>query len=324
VRTADIVRLRDISRQTAAQHLRELVGAGRLTKVGSTHNARYLAARKKGYGGQGRWRFSALHRTAALDEDEVFSEAALRLNLKRRLSPAAYRIVNYAFTEMTNNAIEHSRAPSVRVAVECSGGDLRFEVVDHGIGAFESVRKKFRLNDHLEAVELLMKGKQTTDPRHHSGQGIFFTSRIADRFALESARLKLIVDHRAKDTFLEDVRVFRGTRVLFTLKQRSRKDLRTLFDEYSNEDYEFDKTEIVVHLSKKEGDYVSRSEAKRLLFGLERFRRIVFDFRRVTGIGQGFADEIFRVFQGQHPGLRIEVVHMSDAVEFMIRRAQRG
>ncbi|MFZ5475538.1 MAG: STAS-like domain-containing protein [Myxococcota bacterium] len=37
------------------------------------------------------------------------------------------------------------------------------------------------------------------------------------------------------------------------------------------------------------GEFVSRSEARRLLHGLERFREVVLDFAGVPGVGQGFA-----------------------------------
>jgi len=66
---------------------------------------------------------------------------------------------------------------------------------------------------------------------------------------------------------------------------------------------------------------VSRSEAKRLLHGLDRFREVVLDFRGVEGVGQGFADEVFRVWAHAHPQTTLIPVHMNRAVEFMVRRA---
>ena len=96
-----------------------------------------------------------------------------------------------------------------------------------------------------------------------------------------------------------------------------------MFNEFSNDDYEFDKTKITVCLSSKESEHVSRSEAKRLLFGLEQFKRIVLDFKKVKGIGQGFADEIFRVYKTSHPYVTIEGINMQPAVEFMVKRANK-
>lgn len=320
IRTSDLVRQTGVSRQTAAQHLRNLVAAGKLVKLGSTKSAVYVPSGSKGAVSPAP-RFTSLYTRRGLEEDRVYREADLRLGLRRFLSPAAHRIAGYAFSEMLNNAIDHSRSARVSVAVECRRGDFRFEIRDWGVGVFESVRRKFGLKDHFEAVEHLAKGKQSADPERHTGQGIFFTSKISDRFTLENHRLCYTVDNRLDDVFLKDVRPLKGTRVEFVLKQRSRKELKKLFDEYSSDDYSFDRTKIVVRLSQARGEHISRSQARRLLFGLEKFRRILFDFKKVAEIGQGFADEIFRVFDRAHPGIRLEVIHASPSVEFMIRRA---
>ena len=325
VTSSEIAKRTGISRQTVAQHLRELIEAKKLIRTGSTRNARYisynakLAAQRKE-----QIMFRSLYRTKGLEEDSVFQELALKLQLRKKLSPAAYKIANYAFTEMLNNAVEHSKCPDVFVRTICEAGDFKFLVEDKGIGVFESIRKKFGLKRYEEAVEHLLKGKQSTDPKHHSGQGIFFTSKIADRFVLISAKLRLVIDNKKKDEFLFDISEnVKGTKVEFMLKQKSKKDLKALFDEYSNADYEFDKTKLTVRLSQYKSEYISRSEAKRLLFGLDEFKRIVFDFSHVPGIGQGFADEIFRVYQLKRPGIEMTAINMNPSVEFMVRRVER-
>ena len=207
----------------------------------------------------------------------------------------------------------------------CKNGELKFEVTDHGIGVFENIKNKFKLKNHLESVEHLLKGKQTTDSKQHSGQGIFFTSKVADSFILKSARTYLVFDNNLNDISIKDIKNFKGTKVIFSLKQRSRRDLGDLFKQFQDNDYEFDKTKLRVSISMagKESEYVSRSEAKRLLFGLEKFKRIVLDFKKVKGIGQGFADEIFRVFKSNNSDIIIEAVNMSPAVEFMVKRVNK-
>lgn len=67
---------------------------------------------------------------------------------------------------------------------------------------------------------------------------------------------------------------------------------------------------------------VSRSQAKRVLARLERFKEVLLDFKRVTSIGPAFADEIFRVFRSTHPAVHLVVVNASDEVQKMIRRAE--
>jgi STAS-like domain of unknown function (DUF4325) len=67
--------------------------------------------------------------------------------------------------------------------------------------------------------------------------------------------------------------------------------------------------------------FVSRSEARRLLDGLDRdFDTVEVDFTGVTDVGQGFVDELQRVWPAAHPGKTVTPTNMNEAVEFMIRR----
>jgi hypothetical protein len=84
----------------------------------------------------------------------------------------------------------------------------------------------------------------------------------------------------------------------------------------------FDKTEIQVRLYTMGTIYVSRSQARRVLTGLDKFKTITLDFTNVPAIGQAFADEIFRVFKRNHPTIMINPIYMNEAVSFMVARAQ--
>jgi hypothetical protein len=66
--------------------------------------------------------------------------------------------------------------------------------------------------------------------------------------------------------------------------------------------------------------FISRSEAKRLANGLERFDNVIVDFQGVNEVGQGFVDELFRVWQREHRDVKLTPVNMSLAVEQMVRR----
>lgn len=114
-----------------------------------------------------------------------------------------------------------------------------------------------------------------------------------------------------------------GTSVEMRININSDRILKNIFDEYADpeQDYVFNKTHIKVELCKLGGErYISRSQAKRLLIGLEKFQHIVLDFKRVAAVGQGFVDEVFRVFQNKHPDIEIEYVNANEDVEFMIKR----
>jgi anti-sigma regulatory factor (Ser/Thr protein kinase) len=322
VTSSDVVRALGISRQAAARHLSGLVAARKLCKAGSTRLARYIPYSSFRTNPRSAAKtFSSKYGLRGLEEDVVFREIELRMGLPRALSSQALRAITFAFTEMMNNAIDHSKGRFAHARCFFEGALFCFEIRDNGIGVFESIRRKFGFKDLFGAVEHLLKGKQTTAPEKHSGQGIFFTSKIADEFVLESAQQKLVVDNRVRDVFLKKIPFLKGTLVRFKMKARARKDLKALFDAYSNSDLEFDKTHITVHLSERKGEHVSRSQARRLLFGLDKFQRVVLDFKKVQGVGQGFADEVFRVFREQHPTILVEPLNMNESVRFMVGRA---
>jgi hypothetical protein len=99
----------------------------------------------------------------------------------------------------------------------------------------------------------------------------------------------------------------------------------TIFDAYTSpeNDYSFDKTAVPVKMAEQNpNDLVSRSQAKRLLLRIDRFRTVVLDFENVNQIGQAFADEIFRVFARSHPGISVQFINANDDVRRMIKRAQ--
>ena len=84
----------------------------------------------------------------------------------------------------------------------------------------------------------------------------------------------------------------------------------------------FDKTDITVMLSKfMEERYISRSQARRICLGLEKFKSVVLDFKNISTIGHGFVDEIFRVFQLKYPKIKITFTNTNDDVQFMINNS---
>src|SRR6185437_5783711 len=94
------------------------------------------------------------------------------------------------------------------------------------------------------------------------------------------------------------------------------------------DDLEFAKTRVVIKLFAIGTRFVSRSEARRVAGGLDRFRDVVFDYRGVEEVGQGFVDELCRVWGSAHPDITLTSTAANRAVAFMLRRggaaAQRG
>ncbi|HSS65725.1 MAG TPA: helix-turn-helix domain-containing protein, partial [Gammaproteobacteria bacterium] len=102
-----------LTRQAINLHLRQLIDSGEIIKTGSTRSARYFppsaAPEPEIFEGQ--------FNLEGLDEARVYDRVAVSLNLARRLRPNVRNIVHYAFTEMLNNAVEHSKAERCRVEV---------------------------------------------------------------------------------------------------------------------------------------------------------------------------------------------------------------
>ena len=99
---------------------------------------------------------------------------------------------------------------------------------------------------------------------------------------------------------------------------------KEVFDRYATDqdDYAFSKTHVVVALARQfQGEkLVSRSQAKRVMARLERFKEVVLDFQGIEDVGPAFADEIFRVFRAEHPNTHITPANFNEAVGRMIRR----
>ncbi len=316
LKSMDMARQFHISRVYAQRLLGNLVAEGLLTRVGTTRGSFYIAARKAGHLLP---TFHKIYPRKNLEETRVFEEVLRRL--RPSLKDSVLRIFRYAFTEMLNNAIEHSRSSDVEVLGELKKPFLIFSIIDTGVGIFHNVQKKFHLKSHLEALRHLLKGKQTTAAQGHSGQGIFFTSKVVETFTLRSAGLEFLADNVKNDQMVKSVKLKKGTTVECRIKLSSQKDIKALFDEFTDHELKFSKTQIVVRLYQGDTDYVSRSEARNLLLGLEKFDTIILDFDRIEFIGQGFADEIFRVYKKNNPQKDLVPIHMIEPVSFMVNRA---
>lgn len=304
-----------ISRQAAHRHVRKLVDAGVLEASGATRNRSYSLA------------VLDMKEIAAplygLEEGELWRHEALPFfaNVAGRAHP----ICHHGFTEMVNNAIDHSEGRNVLVRLSRTAATVRILVVDDGIGVFRKIKNALGLEDERHAILQLSKGKFTTDPQRHSGLGVFFTSRAFDEFALASGGLVFTYVTELGDWLgghSDDAQ--RGTFVEMVISLSTRRTMQDVYKEYSAPDNPgFSRTTVPVSLAEYgDASLVSRSQAKRVLVGLEKFKEVVFDFKGVATIGQAFADEIFRVYQNMHPDMHLRWINASAAVQQMIDLAK--
>lgn len=305
-----------ISRQAINAHLSRMVESGVIASQGATKSKTYSLVEQV--------RVTESYQREGLAEDRVWRE--LCAPVVKDLGENVREIWHYGMTEMINNAIDHSGSSIVHVGMSRNALYTRAWVSDEGEGIFLKVQKALGLYDPRESILELAKGKFTTDPENHTGEGIFFASKMFDAYDIQSGNLHFMHDDGQMDLLVERAKDAAGTLVLMKLANGSQRTLKDVFDKFAAPDeYSFDRTIVPVRLAQYEGEkLVSRSQAKRLTMRFERFKIVVLDFSGVETIGQAFADEVFRVFQTAHPTTKLVPNHMTQPVEDMVKRALAG
>lgn len=269
-----------------------------------------------------------------LDEDDIYYEDISPL--LQEVSDESKRIWRYAFMEMMNNAIEHSECENIYCRVVKDALYTEITITDDGIGIFKKVQNYLtkelgKKATYQDALAELYKGKLTTASQNHSGEGIFFSSKALDEFAIWSdnsiyvqgveQRTRFVQDHLiAYYTRLKHI----GTAVMMKLENRTKRILKEVFNMYSTIDEGFVKTRIPIKEVCREGEPIARSQARKILYRLEQFKSVEFDFEEVDFMGQGFADEVFRVFKTRYPEVEIIPLNACPDILRMIKHVQRA
>ncbi|OGA03233.1 MAG: ArsR family transcriptional regulator [Betaproteobacteria bacterium RIFCSPLOWO2_02_FULL_62_17] len=307
-----------ISRQAVNKHLQRLTQEMSLTETGKTRGRTYKLCPLQ------EWRQS-YEIVPGIAEDVIWTN-----DIREVLGQLPDNVLNiwqYGFTEMFNNAIDHSGGSAIFVHVRKTAVDTEMILHDNGVGIFKKIQTALGLLDERHAILELQKGKLTTDPKRHSGEGIFFTSRMFNSFDILAGGVYFRHEFgKAEDWIMEREKFSEGTTVWMKLHNHTARTSKRIFDQFtSGEDYGFNKTIVPVRLAKYGNDLlISRSQAKRLLERIELFKTVLFDFTGVDAIGQAFADEIFRVFAQQHLNMDLHAIHANSQVKRMIERAKSG
>ena len=307
-----------ITPQATNNHLKRLETNGWLASEGRGKGKQYFLGDKREYR-------SLFELTSDFTEDKVWRDHFSFIF--EGLNENVVDICHYGFTEMVNNAIDHSEGHTVDISVERNFDEIKICIIDDGEGIFRRIKRLCELPEERQALLELSKGKLTTDPDNHSGEGVFFTSRVFDVFEIDSTGLKFS-HHDALDfDFLVDSELLSetsGTLVYMQIERESKRTITEVFDQFTAgpDEFQFNKTVIPVKLASFENEkLVSRSQAKRLLSRVENFTTVIFDFEGVPSVGQAFADEIFRVYANKHPSIVLLPVEMNNTVEKMVKRA---
>ncbi|MEW6026321.1 MAG: DUF4325 domain-containing protein [Planctomycetota bacterium] len=300
-----------ITRQAINRYVTKLIEENILESTGDRNSIKYqLKLTRYSY---------ELPVSDKMEEDRIWREVIVPV--LPSLKDNVRQICHYGFTEMLNNAISHSGSQKVIVGFDYDILKIRFAVIDEGIGIFKKIQQDFNLEDPKHAILELAKGKLTSDPERHTGEGIFFTSRMFDKFSISAGGL-FFSSHQNVDWLLEVKTSTGGTAVFMQISRDSKLSPQDVFDKFTGkgDDAGFYKTIVPVELMQYEGEaLISRSQAKRLIARFEKFKEVVLDFKGIKTIGQAFADEVFRVFAKEHPETHLQWINAVGDVEKMIK-----
>lgn len=305
-----------LTRQAVQYHVNGLIERGIIAAKGNTRNRTYTLIPFN--------EFVFELPIKGLEEDRIF-ETHIRKPLAG-VRENHVEICYYGFTEMLNNVIDHSLGTVTKIRFIRTHGGVTMYIVDNGVGIFRKVSEALGLTDHRHALLELSKGKFTTDPKNHTGEGIFFSSRVFDRFAIFSEKLSFL-HARGDDWLFEDMTDFQdGTTVMMQINVDSTETLGDVFARFHGKSESgFSKTHVPIAVAQYgDENLVSRSQAKRVLTRFERFGEVWLDFSNVKSIGQAFADQIFRVFSNNNPQIELIATGCNKQVQSMIDRAKEN
>jgi hypothetical protein len=313
--SAKIAKRENVTIQSIYRYLKKLENDGKVVKVKHGNKNFFSLAEETTI---------KIFERDGLEEDNVWRNFAMPFF--NELPKIAKDNLMYAFTEILNNAIDHSEGSSITISLMKNGYIARAAITDDGVGIFTKVSDALHLEDKRFAILELAKGKFTTEPESHTGEGIFFSSKVVDSFAILSDGLVFLGNATENETYMDSSPFNgKGTTVFLDIKYSHSETCSAVFDKFTQvpETYGFSKTIVPVRLLEYKDEaplVVSRSQAKRLMVRFEKFENIILDFNGIDEIGQGFADELFRVFPKQHPNTKLAPINCSDAVLRMIKR----
>lgn len=297
-----------VSRSTVRKGLAQLVGQGWLVREGSRSRPLYRPGVLR--------EVTRTYPLAALEEHLPWAQDFASRFV---LAPNVAAIARHAFGELINNAVDHSTGSQVTLSMRQNHSHLHLLVCDNGCGVFDRIRSAYDIADPQQAMLELAKGKLTTQPQRHSGRGLYFTSRLFDVFDLHANTVVYQHTHWGRQDWLRKHPLQRpGTSIFASIALDTTRTVDEVFRAHSTSDTAlgFDRTVVPLRLAldAQGAPLESRSQARRVLSRLHDFCIAELDFAGVSHVGQGFADEVFRVFAAEHRHLRLVPLNMNAAV----------
>lgn len=305
------------SRRAVLAALKRLVDAGWLTRSGSSRRPVFAPGALR--------QVARSYTLYGLQEDLPWQrDFAPHFALPKHVA----RMVQHGFTELLNNAADHSGGSSVTVSLRQTPTHVQLLVSDDGVGVFDKICSAFELEDPQHAMLELSKGRLTSAPDAHTGRGLFFSSQLADVFDIHANNTAY--QKRAwESTGWRRGRALprQGSSIYMAIALNTTRTLDGVMQAWSTQGdgIEFDRTVVQLRLLAGEGLALdSRAQARRVGMRLTTFRRAEIDFDGVTDVGHGFTDELFRVFARANPQIELVATNATPRVAALVQSAARA
>jgi anti-sigma regulatory factor (Ser/Thr protein kinase) len=244
-----------------------------------------------------------------------------------------HRMARHAFTELVNNASDHSGGTQVTVSMRQTPAQVQLLVSDDGCGLFRRIEDSFAIGEPALAMLELAKGRLTSQPERHCGQGLVVTSLLADVFDLRAnaASFQRRAWSEAKWHGMPPQAALTnraGTSVYLAIALDTDRTLDSVLHALSTQPngHAFDLASVPLSLiaGANGGALTSRAEAKRVASRLLAFRRAEIDFAGVDEVGHAFAHELFSVFRRAHPEVELVPLAANPQVASMLGAVSAG
>ena len=304
------------SRRACQAALRRLVDAGWLQRAGSQQRPVYSPGALR--------QIARSYTLFGLQEDLPWQrDFAPHFDLPRHVA----RMVQHGFTELVNNAADHSGGTSVTVSLRQTPSHAQLLVSDDGCGVFDRICEAFRLPDAQHAMLELSKGRLTSQPEAHTGRGLFFSSQLADVFDIHANSTAFHRRAWEPGGWKKGSKPLprQGSSIYMAIALDTTRTLDQVLEAWSldGSGVDFDRTVINLQMLAGPGQPLdSRAQARRVAARLETFQRAELSFEGVVDVGHAFTDELFRVFARAHKNVELRPTNMTPRIAALVKQAQ--
>ena len=299
-----------LSRPAILKHMNDLIKSGKVAVNGNTRDRTYRLLPLVNY--------IQSFKLKTIDNIDhlIIDEFLFKLKF---CTKNIYEICEFGITTLLNNVIDHSDANMFKIEILVVGQDIQITIEDDGIGLFENINQKLKLNNyHLAAIEL-SKGKANNPSDHQLGVDVYLLFHLFNEVSIDADGVRLI-----RDCFNDEWKFFssdvtKGTKICIKTNFHYQKTCSDVFKTALIEPRQY-KIPISLARANKE-KFISRRQADNLLYNISDLEKIEFDFKGVSLIGPAFADELIRKVKEKNNNIQIGWINTTDVIDLLMKRA---